>query len=60
LLCPLVLVTDLDDADLVLTVRAREGGLPRALQEAQLRGRRVAVVRNDTVKQLAANRSVTW
>lgn len=47
-------VTTLDEADLVLTLKSHERHQPRRLREAQARGVPLHVVRNNTVTQMAS------
>jgi stage III sporulation protein SpoIIIAA len=49
---PARLVDLLAEADLILTVKAQERRQPRRLQEAQMRGVRLAVVKSNTAKQM--------
>ncbi|HVS04107.1 MAG TPA: R3H domain-containing nucleic acid-binding protein [Thermoanaerobaculia bacterium] len=49
---PARLVHHLGEADVVLTVKAQERRQPQRIRDAQVRGVRLGVVKNNTVKQL--------
>jgi stage III sporulation protein SpoIIIAA len=51
---PARLVNHLNEADLVLTVKAQERRQPQRIRDAQERGVRLEVVRSNTVKQMEA------
>jgi stage III sporulation protein SpoIIIAA len=51
---PARLVAHLNEADLVLTVKAQERRQPQRVRDAQERGVRLEVVRSNTVKQMEA------
>jgi hypothetical protein len=51
---PARLVAQLNEADLVLTVKAQERRQPQRIRDAQERGVRLEVVRSNTVKQMEA------
>ena len=49
---PAYLVDDLDDADLVVTLKAQERRQPRRLRDAQAKGIPFYVVRSNTIVQM--------
>jgi predicted RNA-binding protein Jag len=51
---PARLVNHINEADLVLTVKAQERRQPQRIRDAQERGVRLEVVRSNTVKQMEA------
>ncbi|RMH17326.1 MAG: AAA family ATPase [Acidobacteria bacterium] len=46
------LVEQLDDADVVLTLKAQERRQPQRLRDAEMRGVRIAVIKSNTSKQI--------
>jgi stage III sporulation protein SpoIIIAA len=51
---PARLVSYLNEAEVVVTVKAQERRQPKRLRDAQMRGLRLAVVRSNTIKQMEA------
>jgi stage III sporulation protein SpoIIIAA len=49
---PAYVVDDLDEADLVLTIKAQERRQPRRLRDAQARGMPVHIVKSNTIAQM--------